>query len=101
MPDFLDADCVISSLVNQGVLVSKNWHIPKATDIYNVIFDLVDSSRAAGFAVFMATFNHAINGTGLKENIIKSLKPLFFIQLLCWLTGSRKHAYYRAAAYPS
>ena len=65
MPDFLDADCVISSLFEQGILTPKDWQIPKASDVYNVIFEIADSPRTAGFAVFVRSGRHCIGTTAL------------------------------------
>ena len=65
MPDFLDADCVISSLTKQGILTKKEWLIPKATEVYNVIFEITDSPRTAGFAIYIRNNRHCIGTNAL------------------------------------
>ena len=76
MPDFLNADCVISFLFELGILTPKKWHLPKATDVYNVIFELADSPRTAGFAVYIQSGQHCIGTTALRNQSRRLLFPV-------------------------
>ena len=76
MPDFLDAECVISSLFEQKILTPKNWYLPKATEIYDVIFEMADSPRIAGFAVYIRDGRHCIGTTALFNQSKRFVFPI-------------------------
>jgi hypothetical protein len=54
MDGFLDAECVVSALFESGIFTRKAWKLDKVTaSSYDVIFELADSARCAGFTIFV------------------------------------------------
>ena len=66
MGDFLDADCVFATLISGGVFTLKVWKNTLGNkSFYNVIFDLAESARRAGFVVYVTEGCHRIGRTAL------------------------------------
>ena len=66
MDDFLDADCVIDALFAMGIFTRKVWKLSKGiASSYDVIFELADSARIAGFTVYIKGTYHCIGLTAL------------------------------------
>jgi hypothetical protein len=66
MNDFLDAECVINALFANGAFTRKVWKLDKVTtSSYDVIFELADSARCAGFTIFIKGTYHCIGLTAL------------------------------------
>ncbi|MDR3147102.1 MAG: hypothetical protein LBU00_01840 [Treponema sp.] len=69
MMDFLDAECVINALVDKGVFARKVWKLNKVTaNSYDVIFELADSARCAGFTIFIKGTYHCVGVTALRNH---------------------------------
>jgi hypothetical protein len=69
MNDFLDAECVISTLFKNGVFTKKQWKLDKVTaSSYDVSFELADSARIAGFIIIIKGTYHCIGLTALRNH---------------------------------
>ena len=66
MGNFLDADCVFATLITNGVFMLKVWkNTIGDKPHYNVMFDLAESARRAGFVVYITEGRHQIGRTAL------------------------------------
>ena len=64
MNDFLDADCVLTALFSKSMLIKKEWKLTKGTaNSYDVTFELEDSARIIGFAIYIKGTVHCIGKT--------------------------------------
>ena len=84
MGDFLDAECVFSTLISDGVFTLKVWkNTAGEKTSYHVMFELVESARRAGFIIYIAEGRHCIGRTALL-NIVRQFKfPLGDILTRC------------------
>jgi len=74
MGDFLDADCVFAALISAGVFTPKIWKNTIGNKLnYNVMFDLTESARMAGFVIYIVDGCHRIGRTALL-NIARRFK---------------------------
>jgi len=87
MDNFLDADCVFAALISNGIFTSKVWKNTMGTKpYYDVMFDLADSARRAGFVIYLTNNCHRIGRTALL-NIAEQFKiPLGDILIRCAVT---------------
>jgi len=84
MGDFLDADCVFSALISGGVFTQKVWKNTIGSKLdYNVMFDLAESARRAGFVIYVAEGCHRIGRTALLNIARRFQIPLGDILTRC------------------
>jgi hypothetical protein len=66
MGDFLDADCVFAALISDGVFTLKVWKNTMGDKpYYNVMFEMAESARIAGFTIYVTDGCHRIGRTAL------------------------------------
>jgi len=66
MGDFLDADCVFTTLISGGVFMLKVWKNTMGDKPhYHVMFDFAESARRAGFVVYVVGGCHRIGRKAL------------------------------------
>ena len=84
MDDFLDAECVFSTLISGGVFSFKIWKNTLGEKLtYHVSFELAESARRAGFLIYIKEERHCIGRTALL-NIVRQFNfPLGDILTRC------------------
>jgi len=84
MGDFLDADCVFATLIGGGIFTLKSWKntIGEKT-YYNVLFELAESARTAGFVIYITEGRHQIGRTALLNIARRFQIPLGDILTRC------------------
>jgi hypothetical protein len=84
MDGFLDADCVLAALFTKGVFIKKIWKLGRTTSSsYDVIFELADSARVAGFTIYIKGTLHCIGLTALLNQSRRFRIPVDDIVLQC------------------
>jgi hypothetical protein len=84
MEGFLDAECVITALFENGVFRKKLWKLEKITaSSYDVCFELADSARIAGFTIFIKGTYHCLGSTALCNHSRRFNIPVDKIILDC------------------
>jgi len=82
--DFLDADCVIGALLTKGVFTKKAWKLSKGTaSSYDVNFELANSTRIAGFIIYIKGTYHCIGLAALLNQSRRFNIPVDDIILQC------------------
>ena len=87
MNDFLDAECVLTVLFNRNILTKKNWKLAKGmANSYNVTFELGNSARIVGFAVYIKGTYHCIGVTALRNQSRRFNFPVDDILVQCLIS---------------
>jgi len=82
--DFLDADCVIGALFAKGVFTKKTWKLTRITaSSYDVNFELANSTRIAGFIIYIKGTYHCIGLAALLNQSRRFNIPVDDIILQC------------------
>jgi len=84
MDDYLEADCVINTLFNKGILVKKNWKLEKGTTAYYAVtFEFKDAAKIAGFNIYIKGTYHCIGKTALINQSARFNIPMDDILVQC------------------
>jgi len=84
MGDYLDADCVFGTLISDGIFALKVWkNTLGEKPHYNVMFELSESARRAGFVVYIKESRHCIGRTALLNVAQRLNLPLRDILVRC------------------
>jgi hypothetical protein len=75
MSDYLDAECVLTTLFGKKVFAVTPWKSNTTESSYNVMFTLADSARIVGFCIYIRESCHCI-GVNALRNQSRFLKGL-------------------------
>jgi hypothetical protein len=83
MPDYLDADCVMSALFDKGLFTRKEWRLPKATEEYSIFLEFESSAKIAGFNIYIIGSRQCVGTAALKNQSVRFNIPIVDIVKQC------------------